>query len=436
MFRIFFSGMVLCFCLANKLPAIKAAESSTFYATSDSHYEAVEQTEGNDRNRRTISETHSLLASRDGFEGDAKIQTSVDWHWKTGVSRPNALRSPILVQFSPTTPIEAKQVQSKDQATETQKQNTVKFAVIGDFGLDNYKPKTNAKSATESVPTLPASAINKSEANEHDDDEDEKLAQSAFTPFQSSQQQRNPFEAAVAKLVKSWQPDFVVTTGDNNYPKGEASTIDDNIGKYYSDFIGNYHGVFGKGAATNRFFPVLGNHDWYASKVGCQAHLDYFEFQQGPLHFFMLDNDAHEPDGVKPGTKQYHWFEKATADSKAPFQIVVAHHPPFSSGEHGDDATAQWDYAKHGVDLLLAGHDHNYERIERAGLTYVVNGAGGANLRRFKKIVEGSRVRYNAKHGAMLMETEQTSDAWLLHGRFVNIDGEEVDHFTLKQPLK
>src|SRR5262245_42372635 len=49
-----------------------------------------------------------------------------------------------------------------------------------------------------------------------------------------------PDEARVAALVKSWSVDFVITTGDNNYPNGEASTIDQNIGKHYGEFIGNY----------------------------------------------------------------------------------------------------------------------------------------------------------------------------------------------------
>jgi hypothetical protein len=47
-------------------------------------------------------------------------------------------------------------------------------------------------------------------------------------------------EAKVADLVTSWNPDFVITTGDNNYFQGAASTIDQNIGKYYCQFIGNY----------------------------------------------------------------------------------------------------------------------------------------------------------------------------------------------------
>lgn len=81
--------------------------------------------------------------------------------------------------------------------------------------------------------------------------------------------------SAVAALVKSWQPDFIITTGDNNYYYGEASTIDANIGQYYHQFIHLYAGQYGPGATTNRFFPSLGNHDWNAD-LGVQPYLDYF----------------------------------------------------------------------------------------------------------------------------------------------------------------
>src|SRR5262245_65541757 len=47
-------------------------------------------------------------------------------------------------------------------------------------------------------------------------------------------------EQAVANLVHSWNPDFIATTGDNNYPSGDASTIDANIGQYYHDYIYPY----------------------------------------------------------------------------------------------------------------------------------------------------------------------------------------------------
>ena len=111
-------------------------------------------------------------------------------------------------------------------------------------------------------------------------------------------------ENRVANLVKGWSPDFVVTDGDNNYPHGEASTIDQNIGQYYHSFIGNYKGSYGAGSSTNRFWPALGNHDW---DVGDQPYLNYFtlpnneryyDFTAGPVHFLALDSDRHEPDGV------------------------------------------------------------------------------------------------------------------------------------------
>ncbi|HFB67857.1 MAG TPA: hypothetical protein ENJ66_02750, partial [Calditrichae bacterium] len=68
--------------------------------------------------------------------------------------------------------------------------------------------------------------------------------------------------ADVSQLIHSWNPDIIITLGDNNYPDGEASTIDQNIGKYFYDFISPYQGSYGAGADTNRFFPTLGNHDW------------------------------------------------------------------------------------------------------------------------------------------------------------------------------
>ncbi len=93
-------------------------------------------------------------------------------------------------------------------------------------------------------------------------------------------------------MVIGWNPVFIVTTGDNNYQHGEATTIDTNIGKYYSQFIGNYHGAWGPGSATNRFWPSLGNHDWEAitcNTQGCSGpYLDYFTLP-GNERYFEVD---------------------------------------------------------------------------------------------------------------------------------------------------
>lgn len=293
---------------------------------------------------------------------------------------------------------------------EAAKMGPITFAVIGDFGLDIWKPKSNPDDGTK------------------------------------PHERRNPYQAKVADLVASWKPDFVVSTGDNNYPKGEAATIDANVGKYYAAFIGNYKGIHGPGAKENRFFPVLGNHDWDAPGQGCKPYLDYFtlpgneryyEFVWGPVHFFMIDNDGHEPDGAKPGSKQHQWFIKAAEQSKSPFQVAVAHHPPYSSGEHGPINGTDWDFEKQGVDLMLCGHEHNYERIQQDGITYIINGAGGGNLRRMKKDqgpVDGSEIFYNKKHGAQRVEVKPVADkpgVWEMKSTFIDIDGAEIDSFTI-----
>src|SRR5687767_15134736 len=83
-----------------------------------------------------------------------------------------------------------------------------------------------------------------------------------------------PEAEAVANLVKSWAPDFIATSGDNNYFFGAASTIDTNIGRYYHAYIHPYKGTFGPGATTNRFFPTLGDHDWMAA--GALPYFNYF----------------------------------------------------------------------------------------------------------------------------------------------------------------
>src|SRR5947208_346366 len=73
----------------------------------------------------------------------------------------------------------------------------------------------------------------------------------------------------VSNLVKSWSPDAIITTGDNNYPVGGADTIDANIGQWYQQFIYPYKGIYGTGSADqqNHFWPTLGRHDWM-SKIG------------------------------------------------------------------------------------------------------------------------------------------------------------------------
>ena len=240
---------------------------------------------------------------------------------------------------------------------------------------------------------------------------------------------------AVANLVAGWEVEFVLTLGDNNYPIGSAETIDANVGAAYHAFLHPYQGDYGEGADKMRFFPSLGNHDWAQGNI--QGYLDYFtlpgneryySFTWGPATFFAVDSDPHEPDGVAVDSVQATWLREALAASTSPYKVVYMHHPPYSSGRHGSQVGMQWPYKAWGADLVMAGHDHTYERIRRGGLTYVVNGLGGRRWRyRLGSPVEGSQVRYNSDYGAMRVVMSETEAVF----QFVDQEGEVIDRFVL-----
>ena len=242
-------------------------------------------------------------------------------------------------------------------------------------------------------------------------------------------------ESDVAALIKGWDPDFIVTVGDNNYPDGAASTIDRNVGQYFHEFIHPYLGEYGPGADVNRFFPALGNHDW--DTPNAQPYLDYFtlpgneryyDFIRGPVHFFVIDSDPREPDGITSTSIQAQWLRSALASSTSPWNLVILHHAPYSSGKHGSNPDLQWPYAEWGADAVLSGHDHTYERIIRDGIPYLINGLGGGSIYSFEGSIEGSRLRFNDDYGAMLVAATPLEVVF----QFVTRTGNLVDTHTLK----
>jgi hypothetical protein len=245
-------------------------------------------------------------------------------------------------------------------------------------------------------------------------------------------------EFDVASRVKSWNPDFIITTGDNNYPDGAANTIDTNIGQYYHEFISPYTGSYGAGATTNRFFPLPGNHDWNTPDL--RPYLDYFtlpgneryyDFVQGPVHFFAIDSDGQEPDGNSSKSKQAVWLQTQLAASTSPWNLVYMHHPPYSSGAtHGSTKVMQWPYQAWGADAVLAGHEHIYERIVLNGFPYFVDGLGGKSIYTFGEPVAGSQVRYNGDDGAMLVEASASHITF----QFITRTSEVIDTYTLGGP--
>ncbi len=106
----------------------------------------------------------------------------------------------------------------------------------------------------------------------------------------------------------------------------------------------------------------------------------YYKTTHGPVDFFYLDSSSPGLFG-SAASAQREWLDDALASSTNQWKMVALHHPPYSSGRHGSTPGAQEllepIVARRHVDLVLAGHDHHYERTHpMSGVTYVVSGGG------------------------------------------------------------
>ncbi|HEX3006349.1 MAG TPA: metallophosphoesterase [Bacteroidales bacterium] len=199
-------------------------------------------------------------------------------------------------------------------------------------------------------------------------------------------------EFYVADMVKKWNPDFIVSAGDNNYYQGKISTIKNNISQFYGDYIYNFDAPYefqcnGKAFQdkTNRFFATPGNHDAnnkdkltpYYNFFTLPGNESYYRFTWGPVTFYTVNSADEDLEEQKA------WLARETRICNTPFKVLFFHHPPFSSGSHGNNEYMQWDFYSMGIDAILVGHDHIYERIEKKGqegMYYIVNGLGGKEV--------------------------------------------------------
>ncbi len=193
-------------------------------------------------------------------------------------------------------------------------------------------------------------------------------------------------QRAVAGLLERMQPDLVLHTGDVVYPKGDDADYDPKFFAPYRRIIGGVP-----------VFPSLGNHD-VETKNGApyldNFHLPrnnpedtgrYYSFDWGNAHFVALDSELYYDDGGGDPERQKAWLERDLGETRQPWKFVFFHRPPYSSSEHGSDLVVREDLepilARHGIDLVFSGHDHDYERtVQIKGVTYLVTGGGGKDL--------------------------------------------------------
>jgi len=254
-------------------------------------------------------------------------------------------------------------------------------------------------------------------------------------------------QSDVAAMLQAQNLDLLVTVGDNRY---STNSFDAVIGQYYCDFLagvsgGNYCPRGNRG--VNGFFPALGNHD-YTDGAGIDQYLAYFDLPgagvgssgtsgneryydviQGPVHFFFLDSQAARNSATEMAAQRA-WLQAQVAASSATWQVVLMHHPPYTSpSSHSSNSELQWPFQTWGVDAVLAGHNHFYERIFREGIVYFVNGLGGRSIYSIDGVIAGSQVRYNGDYGAMVVD----ADAHTLRFRFLTRTGALIDDYSLTQ---
>ncbi len=275
-------------------------------------------------------------------------------------------------------------------------------------------------------------------------------------------------EESVANIIKSWEPEFIVTCGDNDYATNgrQFDGFDRGIGRYFHEYIYNYHGVHGEGSDTWRFFPAIGDHDGgdWSAPFSIENYLDffslpnqdlpgdfntgpgrYYQFRRGNVHFFILnawDWSVAEPDGTDKDSQQAQWLQEQACASDAAFKIVVCHWPPYGSNRHwhsGDgEYLRDWRWKAMGIDVIFSGNDHGYEKIvlpEDYEYKYINNGGvygittagGGASLYQHSEPFHpGSEVRYSG-HGASRITITGNS----FKHEFITPEGTVIDSWTI-----
>ncbi len=166
--------------------------------------------------------------------------------------------------------------------------------------------------------------------------------------------------------------EFVLLLGDNLY--GGESAKD-----YKRKFEDVYRPLLDQKV---KFYATLGNHDEPAQRFYEHFNMngkEYYRFTKGNVAFYSLNSNYMDPKQVK-------WLEDELAKDTSKWKITFHHHPPYSSGgKHGSDTSlrkvVEPIFLRYGVNMVLAGHDHFYERIKpQKGIYYFVSGAG-AKLR-------------------------------------------------------
>jgi hypothetical protein len=226
-------------------------------------------------------------------------------------------------------------------------------------------------------------------------------------------------------------PGVVFTAGDNVYDSGSTK-----------DFSSCFEPSWGK--HRNRIRPAAGNHDYhthgasgYFAYFGAAAGdpaKGYYSYNLGAWHVVVLNSNCDDIDGCGADSDQARWLRADLAATPTRCTLAYWHHPYFTSGKNHKPAQSMRPLVETlyegGVDVVVAGHNHNYERFasqtpgnvrdDSNGIRAFVVGTGGAGLYGFNDPEPNSEVRNDDTHGVIKFTLNPASYSW----QFLPVAGE------------
>jgi 3',5'-cyclic AMP phosphodiesterase CpdA len=210
----------------------------------------------------------------------------------------------------------------------------------------------------------------------------------------------------------------VFTVGDHAYRKGTAK-----------EFQNCYTPTWGQHKARTR--PTPGNHDYYTNNAtpyyayfgatAGEAGKGYYSYELGAWHIVALNSNL----TADAAAGQEQWLREDLTAHNTLCTLAYWHHPAFSSGGHGNGHRMRtiWPVLyEFGADVVVNGHDHNYERFApqtptghrdpEHGIREFVVGTGGAHVHKFKTVQPNSEARDATTWGVLKLVLRPTSYEW------------------------
>jgi hypothetical protein len=224
----------------------------------------------------------------------------------------------------------------------------------------------------------------------------------------------------------------VLPLGDLQYESGTLAEFRKNYSTTWGRFNEISHPTTGNHEYETR--GAAGYFDYFASvgvAVGARTE-GWYSYTLGDWHFIALNSNCASIGGCNAGSAQYRWLQSDLLLSRQKCTVAYMHHPFLSSGQNGSTPALlplMRLLYENNVEIVLAGHDHSYERFNPVtpeqvadpvkGLRLFTVGTGGRDLYEFTRVLPNSATRYNGNFGVLRIVMKDGAYDW----SFLNIAG-------------